>query len=251
MSQRTSWAAVAETPFDDWIASNYDRLWPELFEAPLLDDAVAFLAALADGGAALEFGVGTGRIAIPLTRRGIPVEGIELSEAMVRRLQREPGGSDIPVTIGDFAGTRLAATFRLVYLVRNTITNLTTLDEQVEAFRNAAAHLDAGGYFVVENYVPVLRRLPPGQIRHLFTFTPTHIGVEEYSDLAAQVAISHHWWELDGRLRRMSSPHRFAWPAELDLMARLAGLTLIQRWANWDRSSFTDESPSHVSVWRK
>jgi SAM-dependent methyltransferase len=235
--------------FDDWIARHYATLWPELFDPAVVDPTVDFLAELAGSGSALEFGIGTGRIATPLRRRGIPVSGIELSPAMADQLTRvsEPG---MEVAIGDFASTRLGRTFSLVYLVRNTITNLTTQDEQVEAFRNAAEHLEPGGCFVIENYIPALRQLPPGQTEHVFTATPTHIGIERY-DLAVQVATSHHWWVVDGVLRTFSSPHRYVWPAELDLMARITGLRLEHRYEDWHRTPFTAESPSHVSVWRK
>jgi SAM-dependent methyltransferase len=241
---------MAESRFDDWIAERYDVLWPELFEPPLLDWAVDFLAELAAGGPALELGIGTGRIALPLSRRGVPVVGIELSPAMVTQLRAQPGASSVEVTIGDFATTKVDGAFTLVYLLRNTITNLTTQDEQVACFRNAAAHLRPGGGFVIENYVPELRRLPPGETTRVFTATPTHIGVGEY-DLAAQIEVSNHWWTIDGELRTFSSPHRYVWPSELDLMARLAGLTFRERWSDWRRSPFTGESRTHISVWEK
>ena len=241
---------VAESHFDEWIAQHYDTLWPEVLEPAVLDSAVDLLADLADGGAALEFGVGTGRLAIPLNQRGVRVHGIELSPAMVAALRAKPGGQHVEMTIGDFATANVDATFRLVYLVRNTITNLTTQDEQVECFRNAAAHLQTGGSFVIENYIPALQRLPPGETSVVFVSTPTHIGVEEY-DIAKQVAVSRHHWVVDGQLRTFSSPHRYLWPSELDLMARLAGLTLRDRWAGWNREPFTSESRSHVSVWQK
>jgi SAM-dependent methyltransferase len=208
---------------------------------------VDFLARLAAEGAALEFGVGTGRIAVPLRRRGVPVHGIELSRPMAARV---PAGSGVEVTIGDFATTRVPGAFRLVYLLRNTITNLATQDEQVACFRNAAAHLEPGGRFVIEVYVPQLRRLPPGETVHPFTVTPTHLGFEEY-DVAAQLARSHHYWVVDGTLETYSTPHRYVWPAELDLMARLAGLTLDERWAGWTDEPFTGDSEAHVSVWRR
>lgn len=239
---------MAETRFDDWIAQRYETLWPELFEPAVLEPAVAFLAGLAGGGPALEFGVGTGRVALPLSRRGVPVHGIELSPAMAARVRPGDGEPDVPVTIGDLATTRLEARFRLVYLLRNTITNLTSQEEQVAAFRNAAAHLEPGGCYVVENYVPRLRQLPPGQSTHLFAAGPTHIGVEEY-DFANQIAVSRHYWVVDGQLAEFSSPHRYVWPAELDLMARLAGMRLRERWAGWHREPFTADSPSHISVW--
>ena len=243
-------AVVPETHFDEWIAQRYDTLWPELLEPSVLDSAVDLLAELANGGPVLELGVGTGRLAIPLSGRGLEVRGIELSPSMVAALEAKPGASAIGVTIGDFATTDVGEAFQLVYLVRNTITNLTTQDEQVQCFRNAAAHLRSGGCFVIENYIPALRRIPPGETKVVFGATPTHVGVEEY-DFATQVAISHHYWFIDGRLRTLASPHRYLWPAELDLMARLAGLTLRHRWADWDRTPFDSESRGHVSVWEK
>jgi hypothetical protein len=241
---------VPETQFDEWVAEHYERLWPELFDPAVVDPAVDFLAGLAGAGAALELGVGTGRVALPLSRRGIPVHGIELSPAMAARLRLQPGGSEVDVTIGDFATTEVGGTFTLAYLVRNTITNLTTQGEQVSCFRNVAAHLQPGGTFVIENYVPELQRLPPGETIHVFAATPSHVGFEVY-DVANQIAVSHHYWVVDGRLETFSSPHRYVWPSELDLMAQLAGLTLRERWDNWHRAPFTSLSRSHVSVWEK
>jgi len=167
---------------------------------------------------------------------------------MVDELRRE-GGSDIEVRIGDFATTRIPGSFRLVYLVRSTITNLTSQDEQVAAFRNAAAHLGPGGCFVVENYVPALQRLPPGETKRVFVDTSDHVGIEEY-DLAAQIAVSRHWWVIDGELQTYASPHRYVWPSELDLMARLAGMSRRERWSDFRRSPFTADSAHHVSVWQ-
>jgi SAM-dependent methyltransferase len=232
------------------IARRYEVYWPELFKPAAIDPVVDFLAELAPVGAVLELGVGTGRIALPLSRRGIRVHGIELSPAMIARLRTEPGADAVGVTIGDFTTVRVAGTFALVYLVRNTITNLTTQDEQVDCFRNVAAHLEPGGRFVIEVYVPELRRLPPGETIHVFTRTTTHLGFEEY-DVAKQLAVSHHYWVIDGQLETFSTPHRFVWPAELDLMARIAGMTLRERWSSWTREPFTSESRSHVSVWEK
>lgn len=242
---------MAETHFDEWIAERYEILWPELFEPALVGSTVSFLAALAGSGPALEFGIGTGRIAVPLSRRDIRVHGIELSPAMVARLRADPGGAGIDVTLGDFAtATAAGGPYALVYLLRNTITNLTTQDEQVRAFANAAAQLRPGGCFVVENYVPELRRLPPGETTRVFTATPDHLGYERY-DVATQIATSHHHWTVDGRLVTFSSPHRYVWPSELDLMARLAGLAPRGRWAGWDRAPFTGDSRHHVSVWQR
>jgi SAM-dependent methyltransferase len=241
---------MAETRFDDWIADRYAVLWPELFEADAIEPVVALLADLSGTGHALEFGVGTGRIALPLARHGVPVHGVDLSGPMVARLNAQKPPPNLQTTIGDFATARVPGTFRLVYLLRNTITNLTTQDEQVAAFANAAAHLEPGGYFLIENYVPVLQRLPPGETRHVFAATPSHVAFEEY-DLAAQIAVSHHYWVVDGQLHRFSSPHRYVWPAELDLMARLAGMTLRHRWADWHRAAFTADSAEHISVWER
>ncbi len=240
---------MPETHFDEWIAQRYETLWPELFEPAVLDATVGFLAGLAGTGPALELGIGTGRIAVPLSRRGIRVDGIELSPAMVEQLRVDPDARDITVTIGDFATAEVEERYRLVYLLRNTITNLTTQDEQVACFRNAAAHLVPGGYFVIENYIPALQRLPPGETLHTFIATETHVGVEEY-DVARQIAVSRHWWKIDGQLRTFSSPHRYVWPSELDLMAELAGMNVSERWSDWERGPFTGESRAHISVWQ-
>jgi SAM-dependent methyltransferase len=239
---------MPESRFDEWIAERYEALWPELFEPSVLEPAVEFLASLVATGAALEFGIGTGRVALPLSQRGIRVRGIELSPAMVEQLRTRLGTSDIGLTVGDFATTRVNGRFTLVYLLRNTITNLTSQHEQVEAFRNAARHLVPGGRFVIENYLPELRRLPPGETTYLFSATPTHVGYEQY-DVANQLAVSHHQWVIDSDLKQFASHHRYVWPAELDLMAHIAGLTLQERWANWNREAFTSESRSHISVW--
>jgi len=241
---------VPENFFNETIAARYDTYWPELFDPAVIDPVVNVLADLAGSGAALEFGIGTGRIALPLSRRGVRVHGIELSAAMAARLQTEPGADQIGVTVGDFATTPVGALFDLVYLVRNTITNLTSQDEQVACFCNAASHLAPGGRFVIENYIPELRRLPPGETIHAFTVTPAHLGFEEY-DVATQIALCHHYWVVDGALETFSAPFRYVWPSELDLMARLAGMTLRERWSDWDREPFTSESRSHVSVWQK
>jgi SAM-dependent methyltransferase len=234
--------------FDERIAKSYEAKWPELFEPAMVDPVVDFLAELAGTGAALELGIGTGRIAIPLRRRGVPVHGIELSPDMAAELRTKPGSDDIGVTIGDFATTRVEGTFALAYLVRNTIMNLTTQDGQVACFRNVAAHLEPGGCFVIEVVVPALRRLPPGETVRPFTVTPTHLGFEEY-DGASQIAFSHHYWVVDGRPETLSAPFRYVWPSELDLMARLAGMRLRERWSDWRRAPFTSDSGSHVSVW--
>jgi SAM-dependent methyltransferase len=223
---------VPESQFDEWIAQRYETLWPELFDPAVVDPAVGFLASRAGAGPVLELGIGTGRIALPLSRRGVRVQGIELSPAMVARLQEQEGGSDIGVTVGDFATAKVDTTFTLAYLVRNTIMNLTTQDEQVECFRNVAGHLEPGGRFVIEVVVPALRQLPQGEAVRAFTITPAHLGFDEYVDTAAQVSVSHHYWVIDGQLHTRSAPFRYVWPSELDLMARLAGMTLRERWSD-------------------
>jgi SAM-dependent methyltransferase len=243
-------AAVPDNYFDEPIASAYDSVWANLFAPEIVDPAVDFLTDLAGSGAALELGIGTGRLALPLRARGVRVHGIELSPAMVAQLRAKPGAADIDVTIGDFATTKVDGAFTLAYLVRNTIANLTTQDDQVACFCNAAEHLVPGGCFVIEVYVPELQRLPPGETYHAFTVTPTHLGFEEY-DVATQIAFSHHYLEIDGKLTFFSAPFRYVWPSELDLMARLAGLTLRERWNDWNRGPFTSASRQHVSVWEK
>ncbi len=241
---------MPEVYFDERIAAGYDATSADMYEPEVLDPAVNFLADLAGTGAALEFGVGTGRIAVPLSQRGVSVHGIDISSAMVARLQAKPGANDIGVTIGDFATTKVPQPFTLVYLVYNTISNLTTQEEQSECFRNAAAHLEPGGHFVIEVVVPDLQRLPPGETVRAFKVTPTHLGFDQI-DVATQTSISHHYFMVDGRLETFSSPFRYVWPSELDLMARLAGMTLRERWSDWKREPFTNESRSHVSVWEK
>jgi SAM-dependent methyltransferase len=236
--------------FDARIAKGYESKWPEIHDPSAVEPVVSFLADLAGAGPVLELGIGTGRIALPLARRGIRVEGIELSPDMVDELRRKPGAEEITVTTGDFATTRVAGSFKLAYLVRNTITNLTTQDEQVSCFQNVAAHLDHAGCFVIEVFVPELRRLPPGERVRPFAVTPTHLGFDEY-DPATQTVVSHHYWMTDGQLETFSAPFRYVWPSELDLMARLAGMKLRERWGGWDRQPFTGESRTHVSVWEK
>jgi hypothetical protein len=170
---------------------------------------------------------------------------------MVDQLQAKPVAGGVGVTIGDFATTKVDQTFKVAYLVRNTIMNLTSQDEQLECLRNTAAHLEAGGCFVIEVIVPALRQLPPGETVRAFTLTPTHLGFDEFVDLVAQISVSHHYWVVDGRLETFSAPFRYVWPSELDLMARLAGMTLRERWSGWTREPFTGDSRSHVSVWKK
>jgi SAM-dependent methyltransferase len=235
--------------FGEEVAATYDDDGP-MFSPEVLDPTVDFLASHAGDGTALEFGIGTGRVALPLARRGIGVNGIDLSEAMVAKLRAKPGAELIATTLGDFATTRVTGTFSLVYLVFNTICNLTTQDEQVTCFQNAANHLGPGGRFVIEVFVPDLQRLPAGERFHPFTVSPEHIGLDEY-DVAGQGLVSHHLWPEGNAWRMSSVPFRYVWPAELDLMARLAGMRLRERWQDWDRSPFTSDSRKHVSVWER
>jgi SAM-dependent methyltransferase len=236
--------------FGEQVAARYDESSADMFEPAAVDPVVDFLAGLAGQGATLELGIGTGRIALPLARRGIRVHGIDLSEAMVARLRAKPGAEQIGVTIGDFATTSVEGRFSLAYLVFNTIGNLTTQDEQVACFQNVAAHLQPGGCFVIEVGVPQLQRLPPGETVRAFALTPTHLGFDEY-DVVSQGLISHHYQIEDGKWDVGSLPQRYVWPAELDLMARLAGMMLRERWGGWKREPFTSDSTKHVSVWEK
>jgi SAM-dependent methyltransferase len=236
--------------FGERVAARYDESAAEMFDLAVIDPVVDFLAELAGGGRALELGIGTGRIALPLAQRGVAVHGIELSKAMVARLRAKPGAEDIGVTIGDFATTRVDGTFSVAYLVFNTISNLTTQAAQVECFRNVAAHLAPGGCFVIEVGVPGLRRLPPGETIRAFHVSEARWGIDEF-DVAAQGLTSHHFEIVDGRLERFSVPFRYAWPSEFDLMAQLAGMSLRERWGDWKREPFTSDSRKHVSVWEK
>jgi len=233
------------------IASVYDATSAEMFAPAVLGPAVDVLAALAGGGAALEFAVGTGRVALPLSERGVPVAGIELSPDMAAVLRGKPGSSAVPVTIGDMASTRVPGAYSLVYLVFNTIMNVTTQDEQVAVFANAAAHLAPGGRFVVEVGLPAVAGLPATELGRVFDVSPGHVGIDTIDDPVAQIASSHHWTLIDGQWRRSSAPFRYVWPSELDLMGRLAGLRLEHRWAGWDRSPFTAASTSQVAVYQK
>jgi SAM-dependent methyltransferase len=235
--------------FGERVAARYDDD-AEIFDPAVVDPVVDLLVELAGNGRALELGIGTGRIALPLAQRGVPVHGIELSKAMAARLRAKPGGGDIGVTIGDFATTTVDETFSVAYLVFNTIMNLTTQDGQVACFRNVAAHLEPGGCFVIEVGVPGLRLLPPGETIHAFHVSESRWGLDEY-DVARQGLTSHHFRIVDGTLERLSIPFRYAWPSELDLMAQLAGMTLRDRWSGWKREPFTSESRKHVSVWEK
>lgn len=231
-------------------ASRYDDFEAAMFAPEVVEPVVDVLAGFAEGGRALEFGIGTGRIALPLAARGVDVHGIDLSAAMLAQLRSKPGAERIGTTQGDFASATAPGSYRLVYLVFNTINNLTTQDAQVACFRNAAEHLEPGGRFVVEVGVPQLQRLPHGERVRPFTVTGTHIGFDEY-DVVAQGLVSHHFTRTDDGWDYLAVPFRYVWPAELDLMARLAGMSLVHRWSGWQREPFTATSDKHVSVWQK
>ncbi|MEV0732169.1 class I SAM-dependent methyltransferase [Polymorphospora sp. NPDC050346] len=232
--------------FGEDVAARYDDPGSEMSRPEVVGGTVDVLADLAGGGRALELGIGTGRIALPLAGRGVPVHGIDMSRAMVARLRAKPGGD----AIGDFATTRVDGTFSVAYLVFNTIMNLTTQEAQVACFRTVAAHLEPGGRFVVEVMVPDLRKLPAGQNVVPFRTSATGWAYDLY-DVATQEMSSNYVEVVDGRGSFWSVPFRYVWPAELDLMAQLAGLRLRERWDGWSREPFTSESGQHVSVWEK
>jgi SAM-dependent methyltransferase len=237
---------MAENYFDGPVAARYDETSAEMFAPGVVKPVVDVLAELAGDGQALELGIGTGRIALPLAARGVPVAGIELSRAMVDQLRAKPGGDAIPVTIGDFATAQAEGTFRVAYLVFNTINNLTTQDAQVACFENVARHLEPGGRFVVEVGVPQLQRLPPGDHYQVFAASDRHWGIDEY-DVVEQRLVSHHFAAGE----HTEVPFRYVWPSELDLMARIAGMAREARWSGWKREPFTAESRRHVSIWVK
>jgi hypothetical protein len=236
--------------FNERAAATYDESTAAMSTPEAIDPVVGFLAALAGSGRALELGIGTGRIGVPLAARGVPVHGIELSRAMTARISAKPGGDSVGMTIGDFATATADGTFSLAYLVFNTIMNLTTQDAQVACFRNVSAHLEHGGYFVIEVVVPGLQRLAPGQIIQDFHISEESWGLDEY-DVVNQGLKSHSFRFVDGEVRHRSVPFRYVWPAELDLMAQIAGMELRERWDGWKREPFTAESRQHISVWQK
>ena len=235
--------------FDETVSATYDALHGG-GDPDAIRRAAEVLRDLTTDGTALEFAIGTGRIALPMRALGIDVAGIELSNAMVAELRKKEGGSEIDVAIGDMSTVRLDKTFSLVFLVYNTIDNLTSQDAQVACFANAAAHLKPGGRFVIETLVPPIQKIPFGETKLAFACTPKHWGIDEF-DIVNQTYSSHHIRVEAGRVQQLSVPFRYAWPSEFDLMARLAGLVLEHRWADWDKSAFTSTSRSHVSVWRK
>jgi len=236
--------------FDEAVAARYDDTYDYQNDPAVVGPVVDLVAELAGDGRALELGVGTGRIALPLAQRGVSVHGIELSRAMADRLRAKPGADAVDVTIGDMAATRVEGSFRVAYIVVNTIMNLTSQEAQAACFRNVAAHLEPGGCFVMEVLVPELQRLPPGDTHRVFSADERHWGIDQY-DVARQGLISHHFIQVDGHLERRSIPFRYVWPSELDLMAQLAGMRLRDRWSGWQREPFTSDSTKHVSVWEK
>ena len=236
--------------FDERAAASYDESSAEMFAPAIVGPVVDCLAELAGGGRALELGIGTGRIALPLAQRGVPVHGIELSKAMLARLRGKPGSEGVGVTIGDFATTTVDGKFSLAYLVFNTFLNLTTQAAQVACFRNVAAQLAPGGCFVIEAMLPEIQRLPPGETIRAFHMSEASWGFDEY-DVATQALTSHHFSVIDGRVERLSIPFRYVWPSELDLMALLAGMRLRERWSDWNRQPFTSHSRKHISIWEK
>ena len=238
---------MPENYFGEDVAERYDSGAAGMAVEPVVD----FLVERAGRGPALELGIGTGRIALPLSQRGVRVHGIDLSEEMVARLRAKPGAEEIAVTIGDFATTKVDGTFTLAYLVFNTIMNLTTQEAQVACFRNVADHLEPGGCFVVEVGLPDLQRLPFAETVRPFAVTETHLGFDEY-DVADQGLVSHHYNRTDGEtFARWSIPFRYVWPSELDLMARLAGMRRRERWSGWSGEPFTSTSEKLVGVWEK
>ena len=239
---------MTENHFGQAVAERYDERTTSTAE--VVDAIADVLVEQAGDGPVLELGIGTGRIALPLAARGVSVSGIDLSEAMVARLRAKPGGDTIDVTIGDFATAKAEGAFSLVYLVANTIMNLTTQDEQVACFENASAHLRPGGRFLIEVIVPGWQRLPPGERFQVFDVSPNHVGFDEI-DVVTQGSVSHHYWIENGRVDVSAPPFRYVWPAELDLMARIAGMSLRERWGGWGREPFAAESTKHVSVWEK
>jgi len=241
---------MPENIFNERIAVNYDSADKSMYDEDKLNSTCSFLAELAENQRALEFAIGTGRVALPLQQRGVNVSGIELSQSMVDQLNQKKGAENIDIVVGDMASTTLSGTFQLVYLVYNTITNLITQDEQVNCFINAAAHLHPGGFFVVEDQIPSIQTLPVGETISAFDASEKHIGINEF-DTVSQTLISHHYWITGKSVETFHSKHRYAWPGEYDLMARIAGLEFHSRWADWDKSAFTADSNSHVSVWRK
>lgn len=242
---------MASVVWDAELAAVYDDVYAGEAEPSVVGPMVEVLDGLANGGAALEFAVGTGRIALALSARGVPVTGIELSPPMSERLRAKPGAERVRVIVGDMTTARAGGPFTLVYLVANSLMNVTTQQEQLAVFSNAAGHLSPGGRFVVSLIVPHPDEVQPGGNSRVFTRQPDHVGIETYDDPVGQIAWSRHWMHVGGRLIRHSAPYRYVWPSELDLMARLAGFRREHHWAGWDRSPFTAKSTGHITVYEK
>lgn len=246
----SGYLAEPDQHLDPVVAAGYDEAAGAKFSDEEIGRTVDVLAALADGGPAVEFAIGTGRIALPLAARGVPVSGMDISEPMLDELRAKPGSDAVDAVVGDMTDNVMRTDAALVYLVYNTIGNLRSQVEQVACFRNAVAHLRQGGRFVIEVGVPRLHQLPPRQTIHPFAVTDDDVGFDEYVDPVGQLLVSRHY-RFDGdRVARISGAFRYVWPSELDLMAQLAGMELETRWAGWDRSAFTADAASHVSVWR-
>jgi hypothetical protein len=233
------------------IAEVYDSVYAYEADPSVVAPMVDLLVDVARGGPALEFAIGTGRIALALSARGVPVKGIELSPDMVEQMHRKPGAEAVPVVIGDMSTAHVPGTFELVYIVANSLMNLTSQGEQLAVFANAVAHLAPSGHLVVELIVPQLRRVSLSERSWVFRLDPGHVGIETFDDVVGQVAWSHHWMEVDGRLVRHSAPYRYIWPSELVLMAKLAGFELRDRWGDWERTPFTSQSAKQVAVFAK
>ncbi len=233
------------------VAAVYDDAADHRFGPEAVNPAVEFLSELAGDGIAVEFAIGTGRIALPLSEKGTTVVGIDFSEPMVEELRKKPGASNIEVTIGDMTATTVCTDASLVFLVFNTIGNLRSQEQQVACFANASAHLAPGGRFVIETGVPQLSQLPPGETIRPFDVSARHLGFDEFVDPVNQISVSHHYYIDGDRVRTQTGAFRYVWPSELDLMAQLAGMYLEDRFADWHRNPFTGDSLAHVSVWRK
>lgn len=245
------YTSLPDQHLDPAVAAIYDEGHADRFENDIVTQTVDVLLELADGGSVVEFAVGTGRLALPLAKRGAQVHGIDFSEPMLAELRTKPGAEQISLTVGDMTSTHVCSDASLVYLVFNTIGNLRAQDAQVACFQNASAHLAPGGRFVIELVTPQVHTLPAGQTIRPFDVSEHHLGFDEYIDPVNQILVSHHYYIDGGQARTLSGAFRYVWPSELDLMAQLAGMKLEHRWADWDRREFTADSGSHVSVWRK
>ncbi len=238
--------------WDEEAARLYDTPGTGMFAPDVLGPTVERLRTLAAGGRALEMAIGTGRVAVPLVEAGVEVAGIELCQPMIDQLRTKMDEASLPVLLGDMTTVQVDGDFSLVFAVFNAISNVLTQDAQIAVFENAARHLTPGGRFVIELWVPDLRTLPPGRTGSVFDARPGYLGADVF-DVVAQHVVSHHvHFGRDGgtNARIFRSPHRYIWPGELDLMARIAGFSLESRHAGWSDEPFTAESRDHVSVYR-